>query len=275
MGIMQTLKESIMGRPKPQYSEAPQEYSKPIEARNVDEYTRKSKMRDMERVYFERERMKAQKKFFKDRAKRKVEEFYSSKPSAIQRVVSSAQARKRPTYNQAQVVGKQFGVRVPKQGYQGKKGYAGRGRPRGPSGRYIIPGKGAVGVYEYRKFRAQQRLAQRMQADKISKQSYGPMPQQYPNDPQMQQQIQQQVQQQMQQQPQYQQPQYVEQQPQGLSLTGGFELLNVNMNKNLNAPKKSVWDVETPQDYGDYYTEPDFISGKQVLRRRVRSMPKW
>lgn len=33
---------------------------------------------------------------------------------------------------------------------RGKKVGGGRGRPRGPSGRYVIPGVGPVGVYEYR-----------------------------------------------------------------------------------------------------------------------------
>ena len=37
-----------------------------------------------------------------------------------------------------------------------------RGRPRGPSGKYVIPGKGAVSVYVYRKWKAKQNKLRRL-----------------------------------------------------------------------------------------------------------------
>jgi hypothetical protein len=42
------------------------------------------------------------------------------------------------------------GIRRPLIGSGNKKYGGGRGRPKGPSGKYYIPGQGAVGVYEYR-----------------------------------------------------------------------------------------------------------------------------
>jgi hypothetical protein len=44
-------------------------------------------------------------------------------------------------------------------GYQGKKGYASRGRPRGPSGKYFIPGRGPVDVFTWRKYMSAMRRA--------------------------------------------------------------------------------------------------------------------
>lgn len=40
----------------------------------------------------------------------------------------------------------------------------GRGRPRGASGKYIIPGVGAVGVYEYRQYLRQKFALERLRA---------------------------------------------------------------------------------------------------------------
>ena len=53
-----------------------------------------------------------------------------------------------------------IGYRLPIKSQSKKQGY--RGRPRGPSGRYFIPGVGSVGVYQFRKWASQQKLARRM-----------------------------------------------------------------------------------------------------------------
>lgn len=247
---MQKIKEGIVGKKSPEFNQ----YAQEIQSSDDPEY----------RAYLYRMRQNR----LRQNKYQQAKQFYENKQGVVQRVGNYL--KRNANYQQRSAIGREFGVRVPKQGYQGKKGYAGRGRPRGPSGKYYVPGKGAVGVYEFRKFIAQQRLAQKMQQSQAYKQ--------YPN------------QQQYQEQPNYppQVPRYppvqpsqpfqqqpIQEKPQGVNLTGGFELLKVSMNGNNNAPVKSVWDVDTPQDYGDYYTEPDFLSGKQVLSRRTRSMPKW
>jgi hypothetical protein len=46
----------------------------------------------------------------------------------------------------------------------------------------------------------------------------------------------------------------------------------ININKGM-----EVFNVQSPvtNPQGDWYTEPDFITGRQVLRRRISEGPKW
>lgn len=153
--------------------------------------------------------------------------------------------------------------------YQGKKGYAGRGRPRGPSGTYIIPGKGAVGVYEWRKWARQQRRLQQLQQTQQLSEQLAQNPNAYqgrikyaqPQPPAQ----------------QISQPRQISQpllQP-GITLAGGWDLLKVGTpgqqqpKINLNNGMK-VFQVQSPvtNPQGDWYTQPDFLTGRQVLRRR-------
>jgi len=180
------------------------------------------------------------------------------------------------------------------------------GRPRGPSGKYIIPGKGAVGVFEYRKYLSyQKRLNAIQQQQRMAQLMRRYSPQQI-QQMQMQQQVQQQQQmqpqqvqftssqpQQFQQQPQFQpQVQPPLQQPTGLSLNSGWELLKVGMPNTSPTPQPqfqsqtspinlnkglTMFQVEQPvtNPQGDWYTQPDLFTGRQVLRRRIREESKW
>jgi hypothetical protein len=164
--------------------------------------------------------------------------------------------------------------------YGGKTGKIGRGRPRGPSGRYVIPGKGPVGVYQYRRWlqsvkklrqlRGQDAYPQpQYQGQRMPMQRGGYVPQQIPqNAPQ-------QVQQQQIQAQEYQNP-YPEETQQPV---GSFNALQVpNLLKQGSAavtpinPFKqlSIFNVQTPVNNptGEYYTESDWMTGQQVLRRR-------
>jgi len=93
--------------------------------------------------------------------------------------------------------------------YQGKKGHARRGRPKG-SYKYFIPGKGPVSVFTWRKYLSQQKqlMKMRLQQLKAKQQVYSPIQQQA---------LQQQIQQQMIQQPQ---PQI--QSPQGATMPPAY-----------------------------------------------------
>lgn len=234
-----------------------------------DEAQRKTQAR---RDYIRNEQvvMQTDKPTIKSRASNYLRQVYESRPN-VNRVIRSKQLQRRPNeriVRAARVIIPGGRAIRQTQKSQSKKGYAGRGRPRGPTGKYISPYTGKpIGVYEYRREISQYNQMQKMKAQQQYAQAYqeyqenGQVPVQY-----RQVQV---VQAQAQAQPQ------PTPQPQGINLTGGFDLLNVGMNKTVNAPTKSVWDVDTPMDNGDYYTEPDFLSGKQVLRRRVREGPKW
>lgn len=168
----------------------------------------------------------------------------------------------------------------------GKK-YGRAGRPRGLSGRYIIPGKGAVGVYEYRKWNNYQRRLRYMQQQQtISEQmrrnpqlmayyqQTGEIPQQVIEQAQN---TQLQAQQQIIPPPISQYP--PQQQSQGLSLMGGWEMMKIGMGfgRQQNNPQPiNVFNVESPvtNPQGDWYTQAD-MAGRQVLKRRIGWETKW
>jgi hypothetical protein len=167
---------------------------------------------------------------------------------------------------------------------RGRRGSMGRGRPRG-SYKYIIPGKGAISVFEYRKWARYQnrmRIMQRQQEIAQVAKSNPQLAQQMAENPQFdtrqanmpQQQYNQEQRAYSQPMPQQNNPYTFGQasQSQGLPMMGSMNLLSMKMNQGVvQAPVNSVGDPnQTPitNPSGDYYTEPDFFSGKQVLRRR-------
>ena len=80
-----------------------------------------------------------------------VSNFFSGFAKARRQQVAYARAIRRPIIS----TGKNKGAARVK---------FGRGRPAGPSGRYVIPGVGPVGVYEYRKWFNAQLQMQKLQA---------------------------------------------------------------------------------------------------------------
>jgi hypothetical protein len=152
------------------------------------------------------------------------------------------------------------------------KGYGRRGRPKGAyDSRYARFG----GVYGYRKYLAQQNRMRLLQAQaQMQKTMQNPqatqMYQQMAQNPSIQP-YRQQITPQSTQMPM--QPQQVQPQPSGLKLwDSNFMKMDTGQS---NAPQKTnpmqeAFNPETPAGTpeGDYYTEPDFFSGKQVLRRR-------
>jgi hypothetical protein len=187
----------------------------------------------------------------------------------------------------AQQVAQMVGTRIPT-AYQGKKGYTSRGRARGASGKYIIPGKGAVGVFEYRKWLTyQRRMAQMQQTQQLSEQPQQyqqqrynyPQQQSYPQ-PQQQMPINRAVM------PQETQnyPQPIPKQPPQNSADisprpflpfGDFNAMKITMPKaGEQAPPvnmfKQTFPIEKPvgNPGGDWYTEADPFSGQQILKRR-------
>lgn len=195
----------------------------------------------------------------------------------------------------SQAIARAVGQRLPSR-YQGKKGYRGRGRPRGPSGRYIIPGKGSVGVYEYRKWlRYQKRMAiMQQQAQMSQMMAKNPRLARYYAEtgqlPQPAQEMPQRMPIQRQGQATITKPmsypaQINTQESAGVSMVGGWDLMRMKMpsfNLNEQSPETNipmkVFQVDSPvtNPQGDYYTEPDFITGKQILKRRMGDMfPAW
>lgn len=153
------------------------------------------------------------------------------------------------------------------------KGYSSRGRPKGTY-KYYIPGVGPAGVFEWRKY---QRLKQRQLAMQIQQQS----PElSYPEARAALQQVQRQIPQpqpQVQQMPQVQTPMspmspQVMNQPS--SYDDGWNLLRIksplSMIGNRVTPVDPIANTQAPigNKYTAYYSEPDFISGKQVMKQR-------
>jgi len=127
------------------------------------------------------------------------------------------------------------------------------GRPRGPSGKYFIPGAGAVGVYQYRKWLSRKRALEGIR--QLDEEDYetgeyqqGPAQQQQP----------------MQQQPMQEQSQNVLHAP---NIFKG-ELRNVGANKAVRGYDDVEKPISNPQ--GDYFTDVDPFTGKQLVRKRVR-----
>lgn len=178
------------------------------------------------------------------------------------------------------------GTRVPYQGiyYQGKTGKIGRGRPKGSyEGKYAAYG----GVFGYRKFMAKQRTMQALRQQQMMQNirqknpqyayaietGQAPMPQVQQQAPQIQQQMVQQ--QQMPQQP----IQTPAQDFNAFKVPNPFasnqplpQPTNPFMTNNLNFPtEKPVTNAQ-----GDWYTESDGFTGRQVLRRRNQdNMFQW
>lgn len=183
------------------------------------------------------------------------------------------------------------------------------GRPRGPSGKYSIPGVGPVGVYEYRKWKSKQLALERMRGKPEEEREY------YEQEPDMREYYDDQERREYYNQypeeeeitlppdPSQTPPQtsleeeYITEEEmarrriQQMTNTGRRNVLQTPEKENiLNAPNVqrgelrnvgtnssmvNVDDLNRPitNPDGDYYTEIDPITGKQILRRRVRE--KW
>jgi len=193
-------------------------------------------------------------------------------------------------------------VKIPKGKGTSKSGktYATAGRPKGPSGKYQIPGKGPVYEHEYKKWLTKQRALARIQAEQAAgipqqdiseapqeleaPEEYGEYVSEEVEQPQPTQLTPQQIQQLKQiQLARQQQAQQVQRQPQRVSsqTAGGPVQDHI-----LNAPSiargelsqsqsgKSIPTVhlsERPQTNpsGEYYTNIDPMTGKQIMQRRV------
>ena len=170
-------------------------------------------------------------------------------------------------------------VRAPSTTAGKGKTYAGPGRPRGPSGKYVIPGRGPVYVGEYMKWKKEQRAKQRIEAL-----SRPPVTTEMPEEveettqltPEQIQQIRQMQQIQAAQQSAQQSAQQVQQRPS--QMVGGP--IGTNILQAPNVFKGELRDVggkdlielgEKPQanPSGEYYTNIDPISGRPVIHRRV------
>lgn len=146
-----------------------------------------------------------------------------------------------------------------------RSGSSRAGRPRGTYDfRYARYG----GVYGYRKYMAYQRRLALLRArgqgvPQSTQQAYSEQSQ---------------METQMPAQPQTPQPQAIPQQPTGVKLWDpNFMKLSTGQAQ-VPVKKVDALNPELPQGdkYGDYYTEPDFFSGKQVLRRRSQDkLFKW
>ena len=187
------------------------------------------------------------------------------------------------TARTAVAVAQQFGQRLPLK--VGSTGNRRVGRHRGPSGRYFVPGKGAVGVYEWRRWaRSQKAMQNMMQQQRMAQLMQKGYPQEQAQQIAIQSQ-QQQIQQNMPQMASQEalQPQQIAQPiqnypSQGLNLMGGWDMLRIGMPSQqanirpVNMMKGAqIFNVETPVTNrdGEYYTEPDFFTGRQVLKRRI------
>jgi hypothetical protein len=172
-----------------------------------------------------------------------------------------------------------------RQFYQ-SQGYAKPGRPKGSYYKYTIPGVGPVDVFTWRKWNRNQ---QRLLAAKLQAQSPGlsynearqALKQTMPSNPQFQQQARQIPQQVQQMQPQAQQyPQQAYPQPQQMQqpVSDGWDLLRVRSPLTLGTgtqmqrPVEPVMGVNAQGPIGNkftnYFSEPDFLSGRQVMRTR-------
>lgn len=153
---------------------------------------------------------------------------------------------------------------------------SGTGKAGRPKGTYDLRYAQFGGVYGYRKYQSYQRRLAIMKAREQMKQSMqqqGRMSQQYTQQPQ-QAQYQEEMPQQVQQQP--------VQQPQPKPKTGvslwDNSFMKLDSGQGAPVEKIDAFNPQTPMGDkdGDFYTEPDFFSGKQVLRRRSQDkLFKW
>lgn len=153
------------------------------------------------------------------------------------------------------------------------KGYSGRGRPKGTY-KYYIPGRGPSSVFEWRKY---QRYRQRLAAMELQQQnpdltyqearsSLQQIPQQITNQVPVQSGYQVAT-------PQPSPPQIIPRQ----TIDDGWGLLRVKSPISMTSPMVSQArpvgigiNAQQPvgNKYTDFYSEPDFISGQQVMKRR-------
>lgn len=287
MTIIETIKNKVIGNKDNSYSKEREEGLRL--AKQMAQ--RKDPEEEYRRQKYEFERQQAKEKYnnsirgkINQVARNAVQNVtYRRVPTKTSdgRVVYRVQARRAVPQFQRQ--GSGSAVRRSPSGnkYQGKKGYMGRGRPKGPSGKYIIPGKGAVSVFEWRKWaryqrrmqemQQQQRIAEMMQKNPQAAVEYQQNAQNTQLQPQGSQIIRQQVHRPYPNQPVYPVQRQPVQTSTGLQMVGSWDLLKTSMNtQNVPARPIDVFNVEKPvtNPGGEYYTEPDFFSGKQVLRRR-------
>lgn len=174
-------------------------------------------------------------------------------------------------------------------GLKGESG--GRGRPAGPSGKYIIPGIGPVGVFQYRAWLTQQRKLKSVTGQDIRQQMQQQVPQQtvpqssYQNQTQNQSQYSEQAAPQQYQQQQYQTPQYQAQPSQPVddnilhapSIGRGELRKPVAINTNAQVRMMDVASRLGPRPIGnpqgDQYTDIDPVSGQPIYRKRLSE--KW
>jgi hypothetical protein len=173
-----------------------------------------------------------------------------------------------------------------RQSYQ-SQGYAKPGRPKGSYYKYTIPGVGPVDVFTWRKWNRNQ---QRLLAAKLQAQSPGlsynearqALKQTMPSNPQFQQQVRQipqqvqqmqpQAQEQVQQYPQQQYPQMQRPVSDGWDLLRVRSPLTLGTGSQMQRPVEPVLGINAQAPIGNkftnYYSEPDFLSGRQVMRTR-------
>lgn len=164
------------------------------------------------------------------------------------------------------------------------KGYATRGRPKGSFYKYTIPGVGPVDVFTHRKWlRNQQRLlAAKLQAQnpdltynqaivQVRRNTSPESIQTRPN-PQQTQNIQPQaVQTQIEE--HYEHPQTLQAPIPQPPVDDGWGLLRIKSPLTMTAPNTPVDPIANAQrpvgnKFTSYYSEPDFVSGKQVMKQR-------
>ena len=160
----------------------------------------------------------------------------------------------------------------------------GKGRPSGPSGRYFIPGKGPVGVYEWRKWAAQERMLRQMQqAQQMARmppqaRAYYAQTGELP--PTQQEMMAQRIHQQAMMQ---QQPETVAS-PRNDNILNAPNIMRGEMIRRPNQPEVNIAGRvtgptadEAPRPvvnpHGDIYMDIDPMSGRPILRRRISE--KW
>jgi len=164
-----------------------------------------------------------------------------------------------------------------------------KGRPAGPSGKYFVPGKGPVGVYEWRKWAANEKMLEQMrQAQRYAKMSpqakayyaqTGQLPptQQEQMEQQVQDQVYGQVQQRVMQQPQ-------QQQVRSDNILHAPNFMRGEMVKRPGQEEPNIIGRvvgptadELPRPivnpHGDIYMDIDPMSGRPILRKRISE--KW
>jgi hypothetical protein len=211
---------------------------------------------------------------FYDRVRQQSEtpRFQKAFNRGVQRFTGYRPGKLVGTTRLAQGIARSAGARLPRQSSGSGSKHYGRGRPRGTY-KYFIPGKGPVGVFEWRKwYRQQRRLQQLMAQSQISQtpsenQQIAVQNQGY-NAPQ--QQIQPQVMQQYP--PQLQQIPVQPQPPRDYNILHApnpwkGQLRNVGQNHPVNA---NVINSPVANPQGDQYTEIDVFTGRPRLVNRVR-----